>query len=87
MLSLNPFAIECIGWASTASFLISIVMPERVRLHQIGVFTSVSTGLYAYAHGATAIWVKWVLAFVFHLYMLWKLHRGSRPLLDGRKPE
>ena len=65
--------IEIIGWISTATFLLSIVLPERVRLHQWGMFTAVATGYYAYQHGATAIWVKWLIAFFFHLYMWRKL--------------
>ncbi len=68
----NHILIETIGWISTASFLLSIVMPRRVTLHQLGLFTSVTTGIYAYSHGATAIWVKWSIAFFFHLYMLRK---------------
>jgi len=65
--------MQAVGWISTATFLISIILPYRVRLHQWGVFTSVTTGIYAYAHGATAIWVKWLIAFFFHLYMWHKL--------------
>lgn len=65
--------IEFVGWVSTVAFLVSIVLPRRQRLHEWGIFTSVTTGIYAYAHGATAIWVKWVIAFFFHLYMWWKL--------------
>lgn len=65
--------IEIIGWTSTAAFLFSIVLAQRVRLHQWGMFTSVTTGFYAYAHGATAIWVKWVIALFFHFYMWNKL--------------
>ncbi len=64
--------IEIIGWTSTAVFLISIVVPQRAHLHAMGVFASVTTGIYAYAHGATAIWVKWVIAFFFHVYMWYK---------------
>ena len=74
--------IEGIGWISTATFLISIILPNRVRLHQWGVFTSVTTGIYAYAHGATAIWVKWVIAFFFHLYMWHKLRNKKVDLSD-----
>jgi hypothetical protein len=65
--------IEAIGWVSTASFLISIIIPERIKLHKLGVFTSLTTGVYAYSHGATAIWVKWVIALFFHVYMWRKL--------------
>ena len=74
-------AIEVIGWASTVAFLISIVTPQRHRLHQFGIFTAVTTCIYAYAHDATAIWVKWILAFFFHIYMLWKLR--SKPDLGA----
>ncbi len=71
-MSGSELVIEIIGWVSTGAFLISIVMPNRVRLHQLGVFASVTTGIYAYAHGATAIWVKWVIAFFFHAYMIYR---------------
>ena len=64
--------IEIIGWLSTVAFLISIIVPSRIQLHQLGVFTSITTGIYAYSHGATAIWVKWVIALFFHLYMIKK---------------
>lgn len=69
--------IESIGWISTLTFLISIVVPQRQRLHEFGIFTSVTTGIYAYAHGATAIWVKWLIAFFFHLYMWIKLKKSN----------
>lgn len=69
---------EIIGWLSTATFLFSIVLPQRVRLHQWGMATAVMTGYYAYEHGATAIWVKWVIAFFFHFYM-WNKLRAARP--------
>ncbi|MGZ3770365.1 MAG: hypothetical protein ACXVCP_11140 [Bdellovibrio sp.] len=65
--------IETIGWLSTFTFLISIIIPQRIRLHELGLFTAVTTGIYAYYHGATAIWVKWLIAFFFHGYMWWKL--------------
>jgi hypothetical protein len=65
--------VEVVGWLSTATFLMSIVLPQRVRLHQWGMFTAVTTGYYAYQHGATAIWVKWFIAFFFHLYMWRKI--------------
>jgi hypothetical protein len=77
MLEYGRIAIETVGWVSTASFLISILMPERLNLHKLGVFTSLTTGVYAFAHGATAIWVKWVIAFFFHGYMIWKLTRRA----------
>lgn len=65
--------IEIIGWISTITFLVSIVLPQRVRLHQWGMFTAVTTGIYSYSHGATAIWVKWLIAFFFHFYMWRKI--------------
>ena len=72
-MDLNTVLIEAIGWISTATFLISIVLPHRVRLHEWGMFTAITTGIYGYAHEATAIWVKWFIAFFFHLYMWRKL--------------
>lgn len=69
----QEIAMEVVGWISTAAFLISIILPQRIHLHQWGIFTSVTTGIYAYAHGATAIWVKWLIAFFFHLYMWLKI--------------
>ena len=72
------FFIEAIGWISTATFLLSIVLPDRIRLHQWGMFTAVTTGYYAYQHAATAIWVKWLIAFFFHLYMWQKLRRPKK---------
>ncbi len=72
MVEWQVLFVETIGWISTAAFLISIVMPNRVHLHQLGVFTAITTGIYAYSHGATAIWVKWAIAFFFHLYMVGK---------------
>ena len=72
-MTTTEIAIEVIGWSSTIAFLISIVIPQRQRLHELGLFASVTTGFYAYAHGATAIWVKWSIAFFFHGYMCWKL--------------
>jgi hypothetical protein len=77
-MDMHSLVIEIIGWLSTAAFLVSIVSPNRVRLHELGVFTSVTTGIYAYSHGATAIWVKWGIAFFFHLYMWRKLKIGLR---------
>lgn len=65
--------IEIVGWISTALFLISIVIPQRLHLHLLGLFTAVTTGIYAYYHGATAIWVKWFIAFFFHAYMWYKM--------------
>jgi hypothetical protein len=70
---MSAILLEAIGWISTALFLFSIVVPNRVHLHAMGVATSVTTGIYAYAYGATAIWVKWLIAFFFHAYMWAKL--------------
>lgn len=70
--------MEVIGWISTGAFLISIVLPQRIKLHEWGIFTSVTTGVYAFYYGATAIWVKWLIAFFFHLYMWKKLKTESR---------
>jgi hypothetical protein len=72
---LQTIIIESIGWLSTILFLVSIVAPERVHLHSLGIFTSVTTGIYAYSHSATAIWVKWLIAFFFHGYMWIKIKR------------
>lgn len=77
-MSTNEILIEVIGWFSTATFLFSIVLNQRKNLHQWGMITSVTTGVYAYAHGATAIWVKWVIAFFFHLYMWRKLTQPTK---------
>jgi hypothetical protein len=79
MLRQLDFWIEIIGWISTVSFLISIVMPQRLHLHAMGLFTSITTGIYAYHHGATAIWVKWLLAFFFHFYMIIRTKSQSQP--------
>lgn len=72
----RELVIEVIGWASTLAFLISIVLPQRIRLHELGMFTAVTTGIYGYAHNATAIWVKWLIAFFFHFYMWMKLRKS-----------
>jgi hypothetical protein len=69
-------AIEIIGWSSTVIFLVSIVVNQRTHLHELGMLTSVATGIYGYAYGATAIWVKWAIAFVFHFYMWQKIKRS-----------
>lgn len=79
MENLEFYLIETIGWISTAAFLVSILVPNRVQLHKLGVFAAVTTGIYAYAHGATAIWVKWLIAFFFHSYMIWKLYLEQKP--------
>lgn len=72
---MEHIAVEIIGWTSTVLFLISILMPQRVHLHMLGIVTALTTGIYAYAHGATAIWVKWAIAFFFHAYMWYKVSR------------
>lgn len=77
-MTTNEIIIEVIGWISTLAFLVSIVVPSRLNLHWLGVFTSVTTGIYGYAHGATAIWVKWLIAFFFHGYMIWKLRQKQK---------
>lgn len=76
-MELKTIVFEGIGWISTATFLISIIAPNRPQMHSLGVFTSVTTGIYAYHHGATAIWVKWAIAFFFHAYMWFKLSRSE----------
>lgn len=70
--------MEAIGWISTLAFLFSIIVPQRVSLHQLGVFTSITTGIYGYYHGATAIWVKWIIALFFHSYMIFKIHNEKK---------
>ena len=70
--------IELIGWISTVTFLVSIILPQRIGLHSLGMFTAITTGIYGYAHGATAIWVKWIIAFFFHAYMWMKLKQVNR---------
>lgn len=75
--------IEFIGWTSTGLFLLSILVPQRSHLHALGILTAITTGVYAYAHGATAIWVKWVIAFFFHSYMWYKIARGSSAKSSG----
>lgn len=79
-MTTEQIIIETIGWISTITFLVSIVLPQRIRLHELGMFTSVTTGIYAYAHGATAIWVKWAIALFFHLYMWLKLRKTKADL-------
>ena len=76
-MATKDLIIGIIGWISTVTFLVSIILPHRVRLHQWGVFTSITTGIYAYSHGATAIWVKWFIALFFHLYMWRKLIKAK----------
>jgi hypothetical protein len=73
---LDKILIEIIGWVSTGLFLVSIIVPQRVHLHVLGIFTSITTGVYAYYYGATAIWVKWVIALFFHAYMWYKINRA-----------
>lgn len=79
----NEILIEIIGWTSTIAFLFSIVVPKRTNLHWLGIFTSITTAIYGYAHDATAIWVKWVIAFFFHGYMIWKLKKESKTDISG----
>lgn len=81
-MNFQSIVVETIGWISTATFLISILLPNRVRLHQWGVFTAITTGIYAYAHDATAIWVKWVIAFFFHVYMWIKIEKLNRTIKE-----
>lgn len=64
--------IEFIGWLSTAIFLLSIINRSRFNLHVLGIIASILTGVYAFCYGATAIWVKWIIALGFHSYMLSK---------------
>ena len=45
-MNMNPFVIEVIGWFSTATFLISIVLPQRSKLHEWGMITAITTGIY-----------------------------------------
>lgn len=75
---MNTFFIEAIGWLSTVLFLVSILLPQRVHLHALGILTSITTGYYAYEHGATAIWVKWLIALFFHAYM-WHRYTFKEP--------
>ncbi len=75
---MTEIIIEVIGWVSTVLFLVSIVAPQRIHLHSLGILTAVTTGVYAYAHGATAIWVKWFIAFFFHAYMWHKISKAAK---------
>lgn len=77
---MNEIGIEIVGWISTGLFLFSIVIPQRIHLHMLGLLTAVTTGIYAYYHGATAIWVKWLIAFFFHAYMWYKM-RNSKEIV------
>lgn len=79
-IEMSTFFIETIGWISTGLFLISIIAPKRLHLHSLGIFTSVTTGYYAFMHDATAIWVKWAIAFFFHLYMWFNLKKQNQTL-------
>jgi hypothetical protein len=83
-MNTSVIVIETIGWISTGLFLFSIIVPQRVHLHALGVFTAVSTGIYGYSHGATAIWVKWAIAFFFHAYMWYKMTK-SKPATSSKK--
>lgn len=84
-MEFQTLIIEGVGWISTATFLMSIVLPQRVHLHQWGIFTSITTGIYAYAHGATAIWVKWVIALFFHTYMWYRLAKHKEQQVGEEK--
>lgn len=72
---MTDLVFEIIGWFSTALFLFSIIVPQRIHLHTLGLLTAVTTAIYGYHHGATAIWVKWVIAFFFHAYMWYKMKK------------
>jgi hypothetical protein len=80
---MNSIVVEIIGWLSTTSFLVSIVVPKRKHLHYLGIFASITTGFYAYQHGATAIWVKWFIAFFFHAWMIRKISKGLSKSREG----
>ena len=75
-MTASSTAIEVIGWISTILFLLSILAPKRVHLHALGMLTSITTGVYAYAHDATAIWVKWTIALFINAYM-WNRERQA----------
>ena len=72
------YFLEGVGWLSTILFLVSILVPQRIHLHALGILTSITTGVYAYYYGATAIWVKWVIALFFHAYMWLKMSRDNK---------
>lgn len=74
----TEFFIEATGWLSTILFLISIIVPNRTHLHYLGVLAAITTGIYAYHHNATAIWVKWIIAFFFHLFMIFKTKSAQK---------
>jgi len=76
-MAVHEVVIEIIGWISTGLFLFSILVPNRARLHQLGIGAAVTTGFYAYEHGTTAIWVKWTIAFFFHGYMAYKTRKDQ----------
>lgn len=75
-MDIGTITMEGIGWLSTFLFLVSILVPNRVQLHSLGVATSITTGIYAYHHNATAIWVKWLIALFFHSYMWHKIKKA-----------
>ncbi len=79
---MNELIIEIIGWLSTALFLVSILIPNRIHLHLLGIFTSITTGVYAFYHNATAIWVKWIIALFFHAYMYIKMNKKKAQWVD-----
>ena len=76
-MSLTVILMETVGWSSTVLFLFSIIVPNRIHLHLLGILTAITTGIYSYYHGATAIWVKWLIAFFFHIYMLRKTKNSA----------
>ncbi len=80
---MSEIFIEIIGWISTGVFLISILAPQRGHLHALGILASITTGIYAYSYGATAIWVKWLIAFFFHSYMWYKILISSSEVNQG----
>lgn len=81
-MTTDQIIIEIIGWTSTVTFLFSIVLPKRKNLHSWGMFTAVTTGIYGYSHGATAIWVKWFIAFFFHGFMWRKLVQETKEIAE-----
>lgn len=76
-MTTEKIIIEIIGWFSTVVFLFSIIVPQRANLHLLGIITAITTAIYGYAHGATAIWVKWIIALFFHTYM-WHKTRNAK---------
>ena len=74
----KAIAMESIGWLSTGLFLFSILVPNRKHLHLLGLFAAVTTGIYAYYHGATAILGEMVYCvFLSWIYIFKKRTRGT----------